>query len=610
MTDYYSAKYQRAKTVLAASISAVTRMGELTSGIWEERWETEEVKRDSYDNQNKPQPKLVRKAIKDFQFSMPLIFPFPGEEALLFKVNGSLKNTTAQRIQALLLRLLATFPPGKLRFTFIDPVALGQNVAPFMHLADYDEALVTSKAWSDPRHIEQRLSEITEQMENVIQKYLRNTYATIEDYNKKAGEVAEPYRFLVVLNFPVNFTDEAARRLVSIVQNGPRCGVYTIILNDTEQQSPYGFNINDLERFSMVVFSEDNQLVWEEPNSFRCFIELEEPPSEEIFNNIINQVGKVAVENSKVEVPFEKILEKAALSPENWWQGSTLVSVQVPLGPIGANKIQNLELGVGTLHHALIAGRVGSGKSTLFHMLITMSALKYSVEEIEFYLIDFKKGVEFKTYALHQLPHARVIAIESEREFGLSVIEGLDAELKRRGDAFRDVGVDSLKDYRPKTKKKLPRIMLIVDEFQEFFNENDAVASKASQILDRIVRQGRAFGIHVVLGSQTLAGTYTLARSTIDQMGIRIALQCSEADSRLILSDDNPAARLLSRPGEAIYNSANGLVEGNNPFQVAWLSDEKQKEYLCKIRELAKAKAVFRPKIRLFLKAMLRQNLK
>jgi hypothetical protein len=88
-------------------------------------------------------------------------------------------------------------------------------------------------------------------------------------------------------------------------------------------------------------------------------------------------------------------------------------------------------------------------------------------------------------------------------------------------------------------------------------------------ILDRLVRQGRAFGMHVMLGSQTLAGAYTLARTTIGQMAVRIALQCEESDSRLILSDDNPAARLLSRPGEAIYNAANGLVEGTTRFNVA-----------------------------------------
>ena len=57
-------------------------------------------------------------------------------------------------------------------------------------------------------------------------------------------------------------------------------------------------------------------------------------------------------------------------------------------------------------------------------------------------------------------------------------------------------------------------------------------------LLDRLVRQGRAFGIHVLLGSQTLGGAYSLARSTIGQMAVRIALQCSEADAHLILSEE------------------------------------------------------------------------
>lgn len=109
-----------------------------------------------------------------------------------------------------------------------------------------------------------------------------------------------------------------------------------------------------------------------------------------------------------------------------------------------------LSLGKETAQHALVAGKTGSGKSTLLHVLITTLALNYSPDEIELYLIDFKKGVEFKRYATHRLPHARVIAIESEREFGLSVLEGIDAELKLRGDLFRQGGADNLKNYRQK----------------------------------------------------------------------------------------------------------------------------------------------------------------
>jgi len=522
--------------------------------------------------------------------SAPALLPLPNSHSLLIKAGGAARDQAIPAIQALLLRLLATIPPGKTRFTFIDPVGLGQNVAPFMRLADYDEQLVTYRAWSEPAHIEQRLAELTEHMENVIQKYLRNEYATIEEYNQQAGEIAEPYRFLVIFDFPTNFSEDAARRLLSIAQNGPRCGVYAIILADPSKEMPHGFNLADLERACTVISWNGEHFIWEDEDFRHCALELDTPPEPELFNRILDAVGEAAKEAGKVEVPFERI----APPPDRWWREDSREGIRVPLGPAGARRLQYLELGQGTAHHVLVAGRVGSGKSTLLHVLITNLALTYSPDEVELYLVDFKKGVEFKGYATYALPHARVVAIESEREFGLSVLQGLDAELKRRGDLFRAAGVDHIADYREKTGERMPRILLIVDEFQEFFTEDDAVAAQASQVLDRLVRQGRAFGVHVLLASQTLAGSYTLARSTIDQMAVRIALQCSEADSRLILADDNPAARLLSRPGEAIYNDANGLVEGNHPFQVAWLPDDERERYLQRIRAFAEEQG-YRP---------------
>jgi len=168
--------------------------------------------------------------------------------------------------------------------------------------------------------------------------------------------------------------------------------------------------------------------------------------------------------------------------------------------------------------------------------------------------------------------------------------------LKRRGDLFRQQGVQDLRGYRDARRDAvMPRLLLIIDEFQEFFVKDDKISQEAALLLDRLVRQGRAFGIHVLLGSQTLAGAYSLARATLGQMAVRIALQCSEGDAHLILSDDNTAARLLSRPGEAIYNDANGLFEGNHPFQVVWLPDHEREHYLERLSALARARHVLPP---------------
>ncbi|WP_423225044.1 FtsK/SpoIIIE domain-containing protein [Candidatus Amarolinea aalborgensis] len=527
------------------------------------------------------------KPVQDFR--LPALLHLPGATSVLLKADPASKAAAARAVQSLAARLLATIPPGKLRFTFVDPVGLGQNVAPFMHLADYDEALVTGKAWSEPMQIEAQLAALAEHMENVIQKYLRNQFATIEEYNAQAGEVAEAYRVLLVFDFPANFTEASARRLVSIAQNGPRCGVYAIVLVDTSKPLPYGFNLADLESAATVIAWDGAAWRWRDPDFQDFTLTLDEPPPAALLDRIIKAAGEGAKQASIVQVPFERI----APPRERWWDANatTADSLRVKLGPSGATKVQELELGGrGTAHHALLVGKTGSGKSTLMHTIITNLALTYSPDEVQLYLVDFKKGVEFQDYARCLLPHARVVAIESEREFGLSVLQGLKAEGDRRGKLFTAAGVNTLADYRARTREKLPRVLLLVDEFQVFFSDDDAIASQATQLLDELVRQGRSFGIHVLLASQTLAGSYSLPRTTVDQMGVRIALQCSDADSRLILSDDNPAARLLERPGQAIYNNANGRPEGNNPFQVAYLEDERRAALLAELQAFAAQK--------------------
>jgi S-DNA-T family DNA segregation ATPase FtsK/SpoIIIE len=543
-------------------------------------------------------------------YTLPAVLSYPGRPSLLIEAEGDGREAATRVLQNVMLRLLTTFPPGKVRFTIIDPVGLGQNFSAFMHLADYDEKLVNSRIWTEANHIQQRLADLTQHMENVIQKYLRNEFSSIQEYNAHAGEVAEPFQILVVANFPANFSEEAARRLAAINSSGARCGVYTLITTDTKLALPRNFDLADLEASAATVVwnADQRRFAWKSDDLKNLPLTMEEPPDDERFTQIVRRIGGLAKDAARVEVPFEMVTPPA----DRWWTADSRDGVEVALGRAGAKNLQYMRLGKGTSQHVLISGKTGSGKSTLLNALITNLAMYYSPDELEFYLIDFKKGVEFKAYAACKLPHARVIAIESEREFGMSVLERLDQELKRRGDLFRKAGVQDLKAYRnaietsplagskpgpgdAASSQTLPRVLLIIDEFQEFFTTDDRVAHDAALLLDRLVRQGRAFGIHVLLGSQTLAGAYSLARSTLGQMAVRIALQCSETDAHLILSEDNTAARLLSRPGEAIYNDANGLFEGNHPFQVVWLSDGEREDYLLRIAELAQQRKVSVP---------------
>src|SRR5262249_24327442 len=174
---------------------------------------------------------------------------------------------------------------------------------------------------------------------------------------------------------------------------------------------PQGFQMADLEQHCVNLIWQDNRFVWKDPDFERWPLQLEAPPPAEFCTRVLQVVGEKAREAARVEVPFEFI----AAAKDQWWTQHSRGGLNVPLGRAGATKRQHLRLGQGTAQHVLVAGKTGSGKSTLMHALITNAALFYSPEELELYLIDFKKGVEFRTYAAHELPHARVVAIESER---------------------------------------------------------------------------------------------------------------------------------------------------------------------------------------------------
>ncbi len=442
-------------------------------------------------------------------FEFPALRPFPAGANLLIEAPAEGRAAALDVLQASMFRLLTSLPPGQVRFTIVDPIGIGRNFGAFMHLADYDPALVTNQVWTDPRQIEERLVDLATHMEMVTQKYLRNEYATIEEYNAVAQEVAEPYRVLVVADFPTKFDEKAAARLAAIAAGGVPCGVLTLIAADLSKPLPSGFQLDELRPFCARLNWDavSGRLVWDDRDFGAHPLAPDRPPPAELATRQIQRVGAAARDAKRVEVPFEFI----APPEESWWTRDTRAGIDVALGKAGATKRQQFTLGQGTSQHVLIAGRTGSGKSTLMHALIINLALNYSPDEIELYLIDFKKGVEFKVYATHELPHGSVVAIESEREFGISVLERLDAELRRRADRFRDAGVQDLSGYRGVPgAPPLPRVVLIVDEFQEFFVEEDKLAQEAALWLDRLVRQGRAFGVHVILGSQSLGGAFTL----------------------------------------------------------------------------------------------------
>ncbi|GDY11667.1 hypothetical protein LBMAG53_05450 [Planctomycetota bacterium] len=508
------------------------------------------------------------------EYPVALGFPEPG--SLLVRCRPDSREAGLRVLVLTALRALAGFPPGRVRLTLIDPVGLGQSFARLLDLAEHDEAVLSGGVLAEPGRIERGLDDLSAHLEKVIQKHLRGRYETLDDYNREAGELQEAMRLVLIADCPAGLGERSLERIGVLLRSGARCGVHLLVLHDDRQALPAALDPAWFHAHGLVLRLGGSRATLDRTGlgAFRFIGESEPPPA--LASKLVATIGSAAAKAKRVAVAFAAI----APSADQRWSGSTAEVLRLPIGKRGADRLQYLELGRGTAQHVLVGGRTGSGKSTLFHVMIASAALWYHPRELELHLIDFKKGVEFKAYATHRLPHAKVVAIESDREFGLSVLRQLDGELARRGDLFRQAGAQDLAAHRRTKTEHLPRILLIIDEFQEIFTEDDAIARDAALLLDRFVRQGRAFGLHVILGSQTLGGAYSLAKSSLGQMGVRIVLPCNEADANLLLHEENGAARLLSRPGDAIYNDQAGLIEGNSPFQVCWLSDAEEAEHL------------------------------
>lgn len=491
-----------------------------------------------------------------------------------------------QLIQSLLLRAFTTLPMGQLQTTIIDPEALGKEFTWLMPLADVEPRLVGHRVWTQPQQIAEQLTSLAYQIEEIIQQKLRDRYETLVDFNRDAGPIAEPFRLVVWRKFPMGIDEVAWRSLQSILASGPRCGIACLITMERGAYVPPYISIESIRQQALHLrISDTTQVALDGLESYS--VELETPPSEPEVTELIKKCCEAALQAGKIEVPFESLRAmEGDLSQQSSGDG-----LRIPLGVSGVGRVASLRLGHGTAQHVLIAGKTGSGKSSLLHTLITSAVERYDPDQLRLVLLDFKKGVEFQVYAHAELAQADIIGIESRREFGLSALEYLDRVMQRRGELFREASVQDVSTWtRRFPDKPMPRILIVVDEFQELFIEDDKLSQQASMYLDRIVRQGRSFGIHVILASQTIGGSYSLPRTTLAQMAVRIALQCDGSDAMMILSEDNLAATRLRYSGQAIYNDAGGRIEANQPFQVAYLRNEFQKQELNKFSGFAPSK--------------------
>jgi hypothetical protein len=489
---------------------------------------------------------------KNYQF--PKYFQFGSNGNIYLEKHGNDTNKIKHVVRDIVYRNLLGLKFSKLKLTMYDPIELGAFFADFHKL---NKEITGGFVYHTIDELNEILDGTLRHISMVVQKILTNKYNTLDDFNEQNSELAEPYKLLVLNDFPKSFDDYQLGKIKQILSSGPKCGVYTIIIGNISQLGLSSINSLDISKVTPI---------------------LNELNIEDLVESI--NLGTIAAGTITVDL-------NTILNQENeWWTNDSSALIELPLGKKG-KEIQSLKFDNKDDNQALMIGKPGSGKSNLLHVIILSAITKYGPNDLEIYLIDFKGGVEFMSYAEYNIPQLRTVALESDREFGLSVINGVDKELLRRETLFRNSGVQNIEQYNKKNPlQKIPRILFIVDEFQEFFKIEDDIKDQVSLKYDNIIRKGRAFGINSLFSSQTLDG-HSIPRSTKELIDIRIALMCGDNDVREIMDDKNLAAKDLSRPGEAIYNAENGKANGNQRFQAVFVERNNINEIISKVSKRA-----------------------
>ncbi len=233
------------------------------------------------------------------------------------------------------------------------------------------------------------------------------------------------------------------------------------------------------------------------------------------------------------------------LPPLESVQGRGLVAsgwdrpLRVPVGVVDLpyeQRRDNLMLDFsGAAGNGIVVGGPQSGKSLTLRTVVTALALTHTPREVQVYVIDLGGGA---LAAVQGLPHVGGVATRSRRDYLRRLVAEVSGVLADRETRFRELGVESMADYRSLQRRGDPSVagdpfgdvFLVVDGWgalREEFDDLDVVVTS-------LAARGLSYGVHVLIG----AGRWQEVRPALkDSLGTRIELRLgdpleSEVDRR------------------------------------------------------------------------------
>jgi hypothetical protein len=224
--------------------------------------------------------------------------------------------------------------------------------------------------------------------------------------------------------------------------------------------------------------------------------------------------------------------------------------------------------------HFLIGGESGGGKSAFLRQLIT--TVKVNQPESEFYLLDFKGGVEF--WQFEKLPGMRVVSEIDKAARALREIAGnIDVRIKK----LRELNLTDIKYFFESDKFKRMtvdekrghslgrRIFVVVDECAEIFlfglGHPPEHTRELRAAMSRITRLGRSVGIHAVIATQR-PDKHAVDPQVKTNLTTTVCYRINDIGGSLAVLGNSRATDLPNTSGRAILKSGSQEVEIQTPF--------------------------------------------
>lgn len=493
----------------------------------------------------------------------------------------------------LLLNYLEAYPSGSAK------VAICSSYFSSMKKLNAVYSAVIKNGFSvmdEPCTNQQRFNMLLNTVENrsnqIRAKLLENDCFDLNGLYEK-GIRTEQYQIVVVHNILNGLSEENLKAFYGCIKGLYHCGVRFIIVDDFSTDKPddrrsasYRNILTQMTSMCQVFELKDG--VFTDKNGCNVdLIKVSESMEAQHVYDFCSNYCKNSKENELSYIPYERIgFGEAEADP------SQHEAIVIPIG-LNEPNVWEVELNcVGKAPIAnLVLGKPGTGKSTLIDSMIINGAMKYSPDDVIFQLLDFKDGISSSVYATDEckIPHVKVLSQNNKPEEGGIILSNILAESERRNKEFlaleRKIGktIKNIAEYNREIvsnsygKKKMPRLIIIIDECQYLFEE-ESLAKKCEDI----VRKCRSQGIHLILATQALSHKMS---STIKFVDGRYCFDVDKDDAEKMLSKKYASLVSSTVPvGSYMAFASNNSGADCEKIRIAW-DGGKTDEYAKRIRE-------------------------